>query len=319
MKRVELGNTGTFASEISLGCMYFGSKVDETTSFCLLDRYLDAGGSFLDTADCYAFWIPGNRGDESEATIGGWMRQRRNRGSVFVATKVGARPDPRRSDSSSDSKEGLSADAVVAGLEGSLRRLGTDHVDLLYTHVPDLTVPLEATLGALDRLVRQGKALAVGCSNELAWRIERARAICSANGWHEFACVQNRYTYLRPKPRAVLPQVCVNDDLLDYASNGSISLIAYSPLLGGAYGDGREIPLEFRTSDAQARMSVLTAVAKEIGASRNAVVLAWMMQSAPPLIPVVGVSSEAQLLENMAAVDLRLTADQMERLTSAVG
>ncbi len=315
MKQVRLGNTGALVSEICLGCMYFGSKVDQATSFRVLDRYREAGGSFLDTADCYAFWVPGCHGDESEATIGRWMKERRNRAGVFVATKVGARPG-----SLPGSTEGLSAAAVAAGLDGSLRRLGTDHVDLLYTHIPDPVVPLEESLGALDRLVRDGKALSIGCSNELAWRIERARAISAASGWHELACVQNRYTYLRPKPRAVLPQVCANDDLLDYAaSNRGISLVAYSPLLGGAYGDGREIPAAFRTSDSEARMSVLTAVAQELGASRNAVVLAWMMQSEPSFIPVLGVSSEAQLGEDLGATGVRLAPEQMQRLSSAAG
>jgi aryl-alcohol dehydrogenase-like predicted oxidoreductase len=315
MREVRLGNTDAFASQISLGCMYFGSKVDQAASFRILDRYREAGGNFLDTADCYAFWVPGGRGDESETTIGRWMRERKNRPQVFVATKLGARPG-----SSPGSKEGLSPAAIAAGLEGSLRRLGTDHVDLLYTHVPDLDVPLEETLGALDRLVREGKALGIGCSNELAWRVERARAISMSNGWSQFACVQNRYTYLRPKPRAVLPQVCVNDDLLDYAAlNRGISLIAYSPLLGGAYKDGGEIPPEYRTSDSKARMAVLTAVAQETGASRNSVALAWMIQGNPSFIPVIGVSNDAQLVENLAALGLQLTVGQMERLTSAAG
>jgi len=315
MRQVRLGNTDALVSEIGLGCMYFGSTLDHATSFRLLDRYREAGGSFLDTADCYAFWVPGGRGDESEDTIGRWMRERKNRTQVFVATKIGARPGPLPG-----SKEGLSATAVAAGLDGSLRRLGTDHVDLLYTHVPDLEVPLEETLGALDRLVREGKALSIGCSNELAWRVERARAISVSHGWSQFACVQNRYTYLRPKPRAVLPQVCVNDDLLDYAAlNRDISLVAYSPLLGGAYRDGGEIPPEYRTSDSVARMPVLTAVALETGASRSSVALAWMIQGSPSLIPVIGVSSEAQLVENLGATGLHLTVGQMDRLTSAAG
>lgn len=321
MEQIRLGKTDSFVSSICLGCMYFGSKVDEETSFRLMDRYVEAGGAFLDTADCYAFWIPGHSGDESETTIGNWMQQRRNRSKIFLATKIGARPATGESNLGTRETEGLSTRAILDAVDGSLGRLRTDHVDLLYTHIPDLSVPLEVTLEALDRLRRSGKILNTGCSNELAWRVALARTVSNSHGWSSFVCVQNRFTYLRPLPRAVLPQVCVNDDLLDYVqSNGDVSIAAYSPLLGGAYSRGvNELPPEYRSQDSKVRLAALQRVAREVGSSPNATVLAWLMHGEPALIPVMASSNEIQLLENLAAVDLRLSPDHFDILNRAAG
>ena len=145
--------------------MFFGTRVDEATSRRLLDRYVEAGGNFLDTANIYAFWVEGGQGGESEALLGRWMRQCGTRDRVFVATKVGAAPG-----------EDLSHAAINAAVDGSLRRLGTDHVDLYYAHVDHRSVPLEETLGAFGELVSAGKVRYIGCSNYAAWRLERARA-----------------------------------------------------------------------------------------------------------------------------------------------
>jgi len=166
MKQMRLGKTGPRVSSICLGCMYFGSKVNEQTFFRRMDRYVEAGGTFLDTADCYAFWIPGHAGDESETTFGRWMEQRRNREKVYLATKVGARPPQMGSAPVASETEGLSLRVISEAVDGSLRRLKTDHVDLLYTHLPDVSVPLEVTIERLDRLRRSGKVLNVGCRNE---------------------------------------------------------------------------------------------------------------------------------------------------------
>jgi len=316
MKQVTLGTTGQSVSAMCLGCMYLGTKVDEARSFELLDAYLDAGGTFLDTANCYAFWVPGGTGNESEELLGRWMKSRGNRAKVFLATKIGARPA-----ASSGAPEGLAAKVIGKAVDDSLRRLGTDAIDLLYTHIVDHSTPLEETLEALDRLVRQGKVRFTGCSNELAWRVERARALSRSNGWASFCGVQNRFTYLRPKAGAVLPQVCIDEELQDYAARtGEVTLLAYSPLLGGAYArEEAAIPGEYATSDSRVRWKALSDVARDRGLPRGTVVLAWLMAGPHPFIPLVAASTPAQLRENLEADRVVLDAQCLRDLTEAAG
>ncbi len=321
MKMRALGETGERVSALCLGCMYFGTKVTPESSVQVLDAYRESGGQFLDTANCYAFWVPGGTGNESESLLGEWMKQRRCRQGLFVATKVGARPAAGAANQGGGRPEGLSVAVIEAALDDSLRRLRTDHVDLLYTHIPDPSTPLEETLQALDRLVRKGKVRFIGCSNEPAWRVERARTTSRQNGWPSFCCIQNRYTYLRPKPHAVLPQVCFSDETLEYAAGEpGVTLLAYSPLLGGAYSREEEsLPSEYATSDSRERWKALETVAREHGESRSVIVLAWMMCGSPPLIPLVAASSPAHLREDLRAAELELEPAAMRVLTDAVG
>ena len=288
-------------------------------SFRILDAYAEASGSFLDTANCYAFWIPGATGDESETLLGRWMRERGNRNRIFLATKVGARP--AGGSAAGGPPEGLSAPVVERAVHESLRRLGTDTIDLLYTHVPDRSTPLEETIETLDRLVRAGKVRFISCSNEAAWRVERARVTSLAHGWASFCCVQNRYTYLRPKQGAVLPQVCISEELLDYAATtASVTLLAYSPLLGGAYArEEHALPQEYANSDSRVRWKALSSAAQARGVSRGSLVLAWLMSGVPPLIPLVAASTVEQLRENLDAGKIVLDAACLRDLTQAAG
>lgn len=307
MDQLPLGDSGASVSALCLGTMFFGSSVDEPTSFRLLDRYYDAGGRFLDTANNYAYWLDGWEGGESEALLGRWMEQRGNRDELFLATKVGAYGD-----------EGLSAQALKGGIEASLRRLGTDHVDLYYAHVDDRTTPQEETVGAFGELVTAGKALHVGCSNAPAWRIERARGIARAGGGAPYCCVQQRHSYLLPRPGTDLGrQLPSSPELLDYCADQSVGLLAYSVLLGGAYTrEDRPLPDGYAGPDADARLAVLREVAGETGATPNQVVLAWLLRGAPPVIPLIGASSEEQLAENLGALEVELSAEQLERLSA---
>ena len=318
MKQIALGTTGENVSALCLGCMYLGTKMDAAMSFRILDAYAEAGGSFLDTANCYAFWIPGATGDESETLLGRWMRERDNRNRIFLATKVGARPS---GGPAGGPPEGLSARVIERAVHESLRRLGTDTIDLLYTHVPDRSTTVEETIEALDRLVRAGKVRFIGCSNEPAWRIERARGLSLSHGWAPFCCVQNRHTYLRPKQGAVLPQVCVSEELLDYAATtASVTLLAYSPLLGGAYARAEHtLPQEYATSDSRVRWKTLSSAARARGVSRSSLVLAWLMSGVPPFIPLVATSTVEQLRENLDAGELALDAESLRDLTEAAG
>jgi aryl-alcohol dehydrogenase-like predicted oxidoreductase len=305
MQELPLGDSGATVSALCLGTMFFGTTVDEATAFAVLDRYYDAGGRFFDTANNYAAWIDDGEGGESEALLGRWMGERANRDDIFLATKVGGWRD-----------EGLGAAAIARGIEGSLERLGTDRVDLYYAHVEDRSVPQEETVGAFGELVTAGKALHVGCSNAPAWRIERARGIARAGGGAPYCCVQQRHSYLLPRPGTDLGrQLPSSPELLDYCADQGVGLLAYSVLLGGAYTrDDRPLPDGYAGPDADARLAVLREVAGETGATPNQVVLAWLLRGTPPVIPLIGASSEEQLAENLGALEVELSAEQLERL-----
>jgi aryl-alcohol dehydrogenase-like predicted oxidoreductase len=337
METIELGKTGERVSQLCLGCMLMGTTVDEAASQAMLDRYVAAGGSFLDTANCYAWWTGKGEfvGDESELVLGRWMKERRNRDSLFLATKAGARlPNPAAIrdtagnvfwDRVPSSYEYLGAETIRQAVEGSLRRLQTDHIDLYYAHIDDRVTPLEETLGAFDALVRSGKVRYIACSNHRTWRVERARQISAAHGWATYVAVQNQYSYLRPKPGANLGVgVNVDDEQLDYLrANADVALIAYSPLLKGIYEDEQKRrayynwPV-FDTADSHQRLAVLTALGAELGTTPHRLVYGWLLhQRRPAVIPIVGASRLAQLEEALGATDIRLTDEQMQRLTGA--
>jgi aryl-alcohol dehydrogenase-like predicted oxidoreductase len=203
MKKVELGRTGQLVSQVSLGCMLMGTKADEQESRRILDAYVDAGGDFVDTADCYAWWVhPDGVGGESEELLGRWLAGKRDK--IFVATKVSALiTDLAAARAGGDARpyyEGASAAVIKRGIDASLRRLGTDHVDLYYVHVDDLSTPLEETLSALNDIVQTGKVRYIGWSNVRTWRLERIRGIAAQNGWAAPVAVQQQHSYLRPAP-----------------------------------------------------------------------------------------------------------------------
>jgi len=311
MRTIPLGATDKRVSALCLGVLYYGNRIGKTESYHLLDRYVEAGGSFFDTANIYSFWLDGFKGGESEILMGQWMADRGNRDQVFVASKVGF--------GYQDVPTGLTAQLIETECEKSLRRLQTDVIDLYYAHVDDRTTPVEETMEALNRLVTAGKVRYLGASNFLAWRLERTRAVSRANGWAEYCCIQQRYSYLRPKPGADFgAQVNVNDDLLDYVADRGTTLLAYSPLLNGAYTrEDRSFGPQYSGPDSDARLMALRAVAAETGATLNQVVYAWMLQSTPAVIPLMAASNDAQMTENLAALDVTLTANQMARLNAA--
>ena len=167
---------GTAVSVLSLGAMWFGTRTGEATSFAILDRFTEAGGTLIDTSDNYAFWEPGGRGGESETVLGRWLAARGARDRVRLSSKVGAQPTIPGT-SYLDSAEGLSAPAIRSALEGSLRRLGTDHLDVYWAHIEDRSVTLEETVDTFASLIKEGKAGVVGASNHATWRVERPEAI----------------------------------------------------------------------------------------------------------------------------------------------
>jgi aryl-alcohol dehydrogenase-like predicted oxidoreductase len=317
MKQIPLGQTGIDVSAFCLGCMFFGTLTAEEMAYQLADRYFEAGGRFFDTANNYAYWVDGGTGNESETVLGGWLKSRKNRDQIILATKVGARPT--RPGGGMESWQGLSAHVIERAVEGSLTRLGTDYLDLYYAHIDDRQTLLDETLAAFDRLVTAGKVRAIGCSNMMAWRIEQARSISHLHGWAAYCCVQQRYSYLQPTSGTTFEtQLVASQELLDYCQvHEDFSLLAYSPLLSGAYTrQDVALPPQYRSSDTEARLGALATVAADTGATPNQVVLAWLRQSAPAVIPLIAASNTTQLDENLGALHVHLTGEHMRMLNS---
>lgn len=317
MRKVTLGEAQV--SALCLGAMYFGSKENEETSFALLDQYVAAGGNFIDTANCYVFWLDGFVGDESESLLGHWMQARNNGHDIFLATKVGARPAFPGGEWPKDS-QGLSAKVLLENVERSLERLQTDYIDLYYAHLDDRTVALEETLETFHGLIKSGKVRAIGCSNTTTWRVAHARQLAQLKGLTPYCCIQQKHTFLRPNADANFGgQLAVNNELLDYATaHPDFTILAYSPLLSGTYTrSDRPRPSAYTHPVAEAQLEELNALAKELGATANQIVLAWMLQSTPSMIPIISASTKTQLQENLESLTITLTPAQLERLNRA--
>lgn len=311
MRRTRLGTTGVDVSCMCFGAMRCGTTNDWDSSVELLDLFVEVGGSFIDTANCYARWAPGGKGGESEELLGRWMRDRGNRQGLFLATKVGFEYQ--------DVTRGLPAATIERECERSLRRLGVDAIDLYYAHCDDADTPLDETLGAFDRLVKAGKVRFLGGSNYPASRLADAEAVCRAAGHAPYSCVQQRFTYLRPRPGETFgAQLHADPDVLDFCDERGMTLLPYSPLLGGAYTrDDRPMPSQYVGPDGEARLAALRAVADQAGATVNQTVFAWMMHRRPPLLPVFSASNAEQMREDLGALAVTLTAEQMARLDAA--
>lgn len=324
-------------SVLSLGAMLMGSRTDEATSFAILDRFVEAGGTFVDTSGNYAFWVNGTQGGESEELLGRWRRSRGIGDEIVIATKVGARPlAPAAGFTGSDGSviemDGLSAKSIRESAERSMARMGVSRLDLMYAHVQDTSVPLAETVEGFAELVTSGFVGLLGVSNTWSWRVERARSLASAAGLPGYEVLQYSYTYLRPftgRPNWLSPDGdlgTAGPDLLSYlrdsgssdASGSGMTLVAYSPLLSGGYvREDRPLGPEFDHAGTERRLSALRGVAAETGATLNQVVLAWMMGGDLPVIPLVGASSVAQLEDSLDAVDLELSPEQRARLDAA--
>ncbi|MEV5440328.1 aldo/keto reductase [Streptomyces sp. NPDC052682] len=323
MKYRTIGTDPTTRREVSvlaLGAMLFGSVTDEKTSFALLDRYVEAGGTFIDTSDNYAFWVDGSQGGQSEQLLGRWRRSRGITDQVVIATKLGARPLAPGT-GYVDNPEGLSAKVIRESAERSRDQLGVERLDLLYAHIEDHSVPLQETVEGLAALVAEGTVGLLGVSNHAVWRVERARASAAAAGLPGYEVLQYAHSHLRPRtdvPDELFPDGSLGHagaELLSYLrAEPGLTLVAYSPLLKGAYTRPDRLPADFDHPGTPVRLEALREVARETGATVNQVVLAWQIGGDLPIVPLVGASSVAQLEESLAAVDLELTAEQRARL-----
>lgn len=334
MRTVELGRTGERVSQLALGCMLMGTLTDEESSVTMLNRYLEAGGNFLDTANCYAWWTGRDRqGGESESLLGRWLARRGRRDDVFLATKGSAQVTNRDEvwagrdepdwDLARRNFEGAGAETLRKAIDDSLRRLGTDYIDLYYVHVDDLATPLEETLEALAGIVAAGKARYIGWSNVSTWRLERIRQLADRYGWPAPVAVQQQHSYLRARP-GVQHNSIVDGAQLDYLrEHDDLTLVAYSPILKGIYDDpakraGHYVMEPYTGPDTEARLAVLTEVAAEVGVTPNQLVLAWLLhQQNPTIVPLIGPRTLEQYDAALPALDVKLTEDQLARLTAA--
>lgn len=309
-----LGRTGLSIAPVVFGGNVFGWTADEKTSFALLDRFFEAGFNCIDTADVYSAWVDGHEGGESESVIGRWLK----RGSVprdkaVIVTKVGF--DNR------GEKTGLSKGWIEQAIDASLRRLGTDYVDLYLAHKPDLDVPIEETLEAFDRLKTTGKVRAIGCSNYDAGQLQASLDAAAKAGLPRYDVLQPEYNlYTREKFEGPLADLCIAQEI------GVISYYALAAgFLTGKYrkaedtqGVARSYRVGSYLDDKGHRvLAALDAVAAETGQSLAAIAIAWVAARPGITAPIASATSLSQLDSMIAAGTLTLTDAQMQRLNEA--
>lgn len=294
-----------------LGTDYYGSRTPPEMAFKLLDEFADAGGTFLDTANVYAAFLPGFQGGESESVIGDWMVSRGHRSRMFVASKVAGQYQ--------DVAGGLRAADIRRECDRSLRRLRSDVIDLYYAHVDDRETPLDEILEAFHDLVMAGKVRYIGLSNWQLWRLAEARLLAELRGWSPLAAVQLRHTYLRPAAGAGFGhQIAATAELMEFARCNDVTVVAYSVLLNGAYTrSDRNLPWQYQGADSAARVAALHQVAEEVDATPNQVVIAHMLHTDPTIIPIIGGSRPEQIRENTRSSVVQLSSEQLHRLNEA--
>jgi|WetSurMetagenome_2_1015567.scaffolds.fasta_scaffold01681_8 aryl-alcohol dehydrogenase-like predicted oxidoreductase len=312
IRKVKLGYTGESISEIGLGTMYFGSKVDEHNSFMMLDLYSQAGGSFLDSANKYASWVPGFKGGESEQLIGKWLKQRGNRQSMFIASKVGFQYG--------DIPRSLKKEIIISECEKSLKRFGVDYIDLYFAHAHDYNTPHQEIMEAFCSLVKTGKIRFAGASNYYAWQLDEANLAANRQGWEGFCCIQQRHTFLEPALRADFgTQLLLTPELQNFCTARKITMMAYSPLLGGAYvRENRLLPVHYQNYSNNLKLAALRHVSSILNTSPNAIVIAWITQNNPNVIPLVAGSTLSQLNENLQATSIQLSEELLNILNQSI-
>jgi aryl-alcohol dehydrogenase-like predicted oxidoreductase len=306
-----IGNTDLDVFGLNLGGNVFGWTADRAASAAVLDAYLAGGGNFIDTADGYSAWAPGNHGGESETIIGDWMAERGNRDEIVLATKVSTHPEAR----------GLSRKSIRLGLENSLRRLRTDRIDLYYAHYDDLDTPLEETVAALGEVVAEGKVRQVAASNHSPARIQESLKIADALGVARYVAVQPHYNLVH--------RGTVEGELAELAARENLALLPYSALASGfltgkyrdaaAAGESPRAGAARKYLDERGRrvLAALDRVAAAHSVTVTTVALAWLASRPNVVAPIASARTPEQLPELLAAVDLQLTPAELADLTSS--
>jgi aryl-alcohol dehydrogenase-like predicted oxidoreductase len=313
MDKRRIGRSDLTVAPFCLGGNVFGWTADETTSFAILDRFVERGFDFIDTADVYSRWVPGHVGGESEAVIGRWLSARPGaRDRIVLATKVGM--------DLGEAGKGLSARHIERACEASLRRLQTDRIDLYQSHVDDAEVPLEETLRAHERLIAAGKVRAIGASNYSAARLTEALTVSAASGLHRYECLQPDYSLAERGYEAELEPLCRAEQIgvIGYFSLAAGFLTGKYRSAQDAAGRAREVRVaKYLNPRGLALLDVLDSVAAAQGASPAQVALAWIIARPGITAPIASATTVAQLDELLGAASLTLTDDAVARLDDA--
>jgi len=320
MDKRPIGDSGIEVTPIALGGNVFDWTADEATSFAVLDAFVDAGGTMIDTADVYSAWVPGHQGGESEALIGRWLkRDPAKRYRVVIATKVGFL-DGEMVDG--EYVAALDPQVVMCACESSLARLGVERIDLYYQHRDNEKVPLADSLGAFDALRRDGKIRAIGLSNFTAERIELALGVSASHGFARPAALQNWYNLVeREKFEGPLRQVALREELAFFSyyslANGFLTgKYRSKDDLGKSVRGARSA--EYLESERGAKvLAALENVAAETGAAMATVALAWLKVQPGVTAPIASATSLEQARQLIAALTLELTDAQIEQLSTA--
>jgi len=293
---------------LGLGGNTFGNTTDAAASETVLDAFLNGGGNFIDTADQYSFWKPGNRGGESETILGEWMQKRKNRQKVILATKVGGHPE----------RKGLTPDNIAIAVEDSLRRLRTDYIDLYYAHFDDEPRPIEEIASSFDELVKAGKVRHVGISNFTPERIEAWMRVAKENNLAVPVALQPEYSLVRRKK--------YEQSYAPIAQKHKLAVFPYfalaSGFLTGKYRTKKDLEGKARGQAVAAHMNeqglAVVDTLRKIASARNAAVatvaLAWILKKPTVTAPLASATSVQQLKELLAAPKLDLSDDEMSEL-----
>jgi aryl-alcohol dehydrogenase-like predicted oxidoreductase len=304
-----IGTSGIEVAPLALGGNVFGWTADEEASFSILDAFVDAGGTMIDTADVYTAWVPGHVGGESETVIGKWLkRDPSKRDKVVIATKVGF-------------LEGLAPDKIAAACDASLGRLGIDRIDLYYQHKDDESVPVADSLGAFERLVEAGKVRAIGLSQFTAARLDEALETSRRLGLTRVSALQPWYN--------LVERAKYEDDLRAVAERHSLAVFPFYSLangfLTGKYRSKDDLNksvrgmrnVEYLEGRGMRVLAALDEVTAETGAALATVTLAWTMTQPTITAAIASATSMPQLAELLASLQLQLTPDQVARLDAA--
>jgi aryl-alcohol dehydrogenase-like predicted oxidoreductase len=306
----KISSTDLDVYPIALGGNVFGWTANEDESFAVLDGYAAAGGNFIDTADVYSAWAPGNSGGESETILGRWVANRGRREQTIIATKVGKHPQ----------FSGLSAKTIRAAAENSLKRLETEYIDLYYAHADDEKTPLEETLGAFDALVREGKVRYIAASNYSAPRLAKALEVSDREGYARYVALQQHYN--------LMERHRYEGELADLVAREHLSSIPYfalaSGFLTGKYRPGANVQSQ-RAQNAGAYLTekgirVLAAL-DEVASAHNAAIatiaLAWLAGQPTVVAPIASARTTEQLPDLLSVSEVRLSDLEMRRLNEA--
>jgi aryl-alcohol dehydrogenase-like predicted oxidoreductase len=313
MNKREIGTSGIKVYPMSFGGNVFGWTIDEQQSFTILDKFADSGLDFIDTADVYSAWAPGNKGGESETIIGNWLKRSGKRDKIIIATKVG-KP-------MGDGKKGLSRKYITAAVEASLKRLQTDYIDLYQSHDDDKDTPLLETLETFTDLIKQGKVRAIGASNYDGIRLKEALQVSKDNDLAAYQCLQPEYNlYTREYYEKELEPVCRerNIGVISYYSLASGFLTgkyrSENDLSQSSRGQGVK---KFLNPRGYKILAALDKISADVNSTPASVALAWVIARPGITAPIASATSLNQLEALIKATELELSSDAIDQLNSA--